>query len=225
MPGHVTLFNCCLCVVYVYNIWLLLYMYRRSSAQIYNISNTRTAYYSVTACCEQQLQLGPTIFFLNQSCIMVCVLRGNCCECQTTKHKLNLSRQAFCNAQESGQSESVCFNCVFLVGICSLSSTEWSSLWCVKAQCLKPWSWTEKSIIPCTGQSSCTSEMLGFLSFQHLKRLFLQSYDVFFLFFFFKVSVWEPESSTCILPVEAVLHTTGLISMFKNGSVENSSGI
>lgn len=127
------------------------------------LSNTRPVHYSDTACCERQLQLDHAMF-LNQSCIMVCLSGGNCCQCQTTKHKLNLSRQAFCSAQESGQSESVCFNCVFLVGICSLSSTEWSSLWCVKAQCLKPWSWTEKSIIPCTGQRSCTSEMFVLLS-------------------------------------------------------------
>lgn len=48
----------------------------------------------------------------------------------------------------------LCFNCVFLVGICSLLSTEWSSLWCVKAPCLKLWLWTEKSTIPCTGRCS-----------------------------------------------------------------------
>lgn len=78
------------------------------------------------------------------------------------KIKLNLNRQAFCSGQQSGLSESVCFNCVFLVGICSLSSTEWSSLWCVKAQCLKPWSWTEKSTIPCTGQCNFASVMYSF---------------------------------------------------------------
>lgn len=44
------------------------------------------------------------------------------------------------------------FNCVFLVGICSLSSIEWSSLLCVRVPCLKPWSWTERSIISFTGQ-------------------------------------------------------------------------
>jgi len=117
---------------------------------------------------------------------------------------MKLSRQA---VVKSGLSESVCFNCVFLVGICSLSSTEWSSLWCVKAQCLKPWSWTEKSTILCTGQRHCTS-VTRYL----FKMLVVLACSGFWLFF--QVSVWEPKPSTCVLPLEDLHHTTGLFTSY-----------
>lgn len=65
----------------------------------------------------------------------------------------------------------LCFNCVFLVGICSLLSTEWSSLWCVKAPCLKLWLWTEKSTIPCTGGDSWMLLHCNNLPFLHMPML------------------------------------------------------
>lgn len=93
----------------------------------------------------------------------------------------------------------LCFNCVFLVGICSLLSTEWSSLWCVKAPCLKLWLWTEKSTIPCTGRCSWKCNNLYLC-------MCLYSYILLFP----QVSVWEPEPSTCVLQMEALLHPAGL---------------
>lgn len=69
-----------------------------------------------------------------------------CCHCKVREVKAELRGTEHCQ-----WSESICFNCVFLVGICSVSSTAWSSLWCVKGPCLKLWSWIGRSITRCTG--------------------------------------------------------------------------
>lgn len=106
----------------------------------------------------------------------------------------------------------LCFNCVFLVGICSLLSTEWSSLWCVKAPCLKLWLWTEKSTIPCTGRCSwkCNNPYLCMCLYSCI-------------ILFPQVSVWEPEPSTCVLQMEALLHPAGMSLKWQNSVLSSLS--
>lgn len=45
-------------------------------------------------------------------------------KCRSTEHELKAQPGLLLSCDACGQSESVCFNCASLVGICSLSSTE-----------------------------------------------------------------------------------------------------